>query len=73
MADVPYEIGVHQAHCCLRHGCKYPHKYESCPVGTEKVVQSHPCEQCLPIEEAEEAVLEAVRELAWSKRIWIDK
>jgi hypothetical protein len=37
-------IGVHEAHCCKKHGCKYGEA--DCPVvlGTHK--QRYACEQC---------------------------
>lgn len=38
-------IGVHQNHCCVVHGCKYGD--EDCPVVSRDVVQSYSCEDCL--------------------------
>jgi hypothetical protein len=35
-------IGTHQTHCCIIHGCKYGD--EDCPVVTGKVVQTYFCE-----------------------------
>ena len=37
-------IGVHAAHCCKWHGCKYGD--EDCPVVLGKVEQEWPCEYC---------------------------
>lgn len=39
-------IGVHVAHCCVLHGCKYGDR--DCPVVSWEVVQEHPCEGCAP-------------------------
>jgi len=36
--------GVHQSHCCKRHGCKYCD--DNCPVERGRIVQDHPCEAC---------------------------
>lgn len=39
--------GVHGAHCCQRHGCKYGEPY--CPVGKSggyEMPQKYPCEYC---------------------------
>tara|TARA_Y100000310_G_C20573896_1_gene759480 strand:- start:588 stop:1103 length:516 start_codon:yes stop_codon:yes gene_type:complete len=44
-----YKVGVHQAHCCKAHGCKYGddiHHPDGCPVVNGKVEQDHPCEEC---------------------------
>lgn len=39
--------GVHAAHCCQRHGCKYGAlALGPCPVKTGAVEQLDPCEQC---------------------------
>jgi len=38
------EWGVHIAHCCEKHGCKYGNP--KCPVETGKVKQKYPCETC---------------------------
>lgn len=37
-------IGTHQTHCCIRHGCKYGNA--NCPVVNETVVQAYACEYC---------------------------
>lgn len=36
--------GVHAAHCCARHGCKYGD--DACPVVSGQVEQEYPCEEC---------------------------
>lgn len=36
--------GVHAAHCCAAHGCKYGKL--GCPVTAGTVKQEYPCEQC---------------------------
>jgi hypothetical protein len=36
--------GVHTAHCCTRHGCKYGK--DDCPVELGTVKQEFPCEFC---------------------------
>jgi len=38
------KIGVHRAHCCRLHGCKYGD--EDCPVAKGEVNQFFPCEAC---------------------------
>ena len=37
-------IGVHVAHCCKWHGCKYGDP--DCPVANGEVEQEYPCEGC---------------------------
>lgn len=37
--------GVHVAHCCSKHGCKYGER-QTCPVVTGRLTQAHPCETC---------------------------
>lgn len=45
MTSVPVDkIGVHTAHCCVRHGCKYDN--DACPVTTKQAAQQHACEEC---------------------------
>lgn len=36
--------GVHEGHCCLKHGCKY--RAEDCPVVNKLTVQDFICERC---------------------------
>ncbi len=40
----PDNVGVHAAHCCELHGCKYAD--ENCPVETGKIQQNYLCEIC---------------------------
>ena len=40
--DKPF--GVHQSHCCKKHGCKYGN--ENCPVENGSIEQDTPCERC---------------------------
>ena len=40
----PLWFGVHQSHCCKKHGCKYGE--ENCPVANGSVKQDTPCERC---------------------------
>ena len=37
-------IGVHRAHCCKWHGCKYGD--DDCPVANGEVEQDYLCECC---------------------------
>jgi hypothetical protein len=37
--------GVHEAHCCIIHGCKYDD--DNCPVEKGIVPQEGPCEECI--------------------------
>jgi len=37
-------IGVHETHCCVLHGCKYGS--ENCPVKNGKIIQQYPCPDC---------------------------
>jgi hypothetical protein len=38
------KVGIHRAHCCVLHGCKYGHK--NCPVVTQQIKQEYLCEDC---------------------------
>jgi hypothetical protein len=38
------KLGVHIAHCCRIHGCKYGDP--DCPVELDLVEQDYPCESC---------------------------
>lgn len=38
------DLGVHQTHCCVKHGCKYGDA--DCPVETGECVQDFACEYC---------------------------
>lgn len=41
-------VGVHETHCCFKHGCKYgyPLINKKCPVYCGKIKQEYPCEEC---------------------------
>lgn len=39
-----FQYGVHQAHCCVQHGCKYGDK--DCPVVKKEIKQDYLCEFC---------------------------
>ena len=38
------KYGVHQTHCCVKHGCKY--NDEDCPVVSGEIKQDYICESC---------------------------
>ena len=38
------KYGVHQTHCCIKHGCKYG--AEDCPVVSGETKQDYICEWC---------------------------
>jgi hypothetical protein len=38
------KYGVHQTHCCTKHGCKYGD--EDCPVVSGEIKQDYICESC---------------------------
>jgi hypothetical protein len=44
--DYAEKVGVHAAHCCREHGCKYGDR--DCPVVNRKVAQARSCELCAP-------------------------
>lgn len=42
--DIPYEDwGVHETHCCLKHGCKYGEN-DKCPVVLNLITQKYGCQ-----------------------------
>lgn len=45
--------GVHRAHCCARHGCKYGED-DVCPVRMGLAPQDYRCEHCFDDDEARE-------------------
>lgn len=48
-AIVANKDGVHKAHCCSIHGCKYAYDQEqenACPVANGTIQQDYPCEHC---------------------------
>ena len=55
--------GVHIAHCCYIHGCKYGD--ENCPVASGEVAQKHLCYDCE--EECEPYTLEEIELLRKTK------
>ena len=59
MAD---SIGVHAAHCCKWHGCKYGD--EDCPVVFGQVEQLYPCMFCSDLLEREEYFRQALEDIA---------
>lgn len=44
-----YNIGVHQTHCCMKHGCKYGD--DDCPVVLKRTKQEYPCSNCSLLDE----------------------
>lgn len=61
--------GVHVAHCCALHGCKYRFKDEYCPVEDKVMKQAYPCQYCLPVDEMEEEIARLQKELAFVKSL----
>ena len=43
--EVTGGTGVHRAHCCVLHGCKYGDE-DACPVVNGTIKQRYPCEDC---------------------------
>lgn len=64
-------IGVHAAHCCKWHGCKYGDT--DCPVVFGKVEQEWPCEYCNTVLEEEEYYKRMAREIDEIKEWWAAK
>ena len=63
-------IGVHAAHCCKWHGCKYGD--DDCPVVSGEVEQEYLCEACdwdLRDEEYHREVLVRIEEIRKFKEI----
>lgn len=60
--------GVHQTHCCARHGCVYGEP--DCPVYMSRIKQDFPCEDCRPPQDVEAQIRELKRELAWSRKVF---
>ena len=54
-------IGVHAAHCCKWHGCKYGD--EDCPVVLGQVEQLYTCDFCDDLLEDEEWHRSAVKQI----------
>jgi hypothetical protein len=61
-------IGVHAAHCCKWHGCKYGDP--DCPVANGEVEQRYPCEYCSELLIEEEYYTGPSREIAEIKAWW---
>lgn len=64
-------IGVHAAHCCRWHGCKYGDL--DCPVANREVEQEYPCEYCSTVLEEEEYYKRMAREVDEIKTWWENK
>ena len=64
-------IGVHVAHCCKWHGCKYGDT--DCPVVNGEVEQEYPCEDCSTVLEEEEYYKRMAREIDEIKAWWVAK
>lgn len=56
--------GVHAAHCCLRHGCKYGD--DGCPVAKGLVEQDHACESCRSVDDVLAEIRALHDELEWA-------
>ena len=63
--------GVHTAHCCKWHGCKYGDK--DCPVALGKLEQEYPCEWCSDELEEERSYREALTRIEEIKAWWTAK
>jgi hypothetical protein len=59
--------GVHQSHCCGKHGCKYGDR--DCPVKNRQVVQDHACSYCTSTAGLKRQIAELEEELAWSQSL----
>lgn len=71
MTDLPYEIGVHVAHCCFMHGCKYGDDEDGgCPVATGEYKQETPCEYCETPDEVQQRIDDLSEELNWAISIY---
>ena len=64
-------IGVHVAHCCKWHGCKYGDP--DCPISNGEVEQHYLCEDCGEILEEEEYYKRMAREIDEIKEWWAAK
>lgn len=60
------KTGVHQTHCCDKHGCKYG-DHKACPVVLGKVKQEYPCETCGTCDQREGGFY--TPDLVWHPRI----
>ena len=64
-------IGVHAAHCCKWHGCKYGDP--DCQVATGEVEQEYLCEDCSTVLEVEAYHKRMVLEIDEIKVWWENK
>ena len=64
-------IGVHTAHCCRWHGCKYGDV--DCPVVLGKVEQEYPCEWCSEELKDEKYYREKLTQIEEIKTWWTAK
>ena len=64
-------IGVHAAHCCKWHGCKYGDP--DCPVTTGEVEQKYTCEDCWHILREEDYYRRMVQDIDEIKAWWAKK
>jgi hypothetical protein len=64
-------IGVHAAHCCKWHGCKYGDP--DCPVVTGEVEQKYQCEDCWHILREEDYYRRMVQDIDEIKAWWAEK
>ena len=52
-------VGVHETHCCVDHGCKYGD--EDCPVASGQLKQLYPCEECREEDPKDKATRELIK------------
>ena len=64
-------IGVHAAHCCKWHGCKYGDL--DCPVVNGEVEQEYPCEYCSELLSEEEYYIKTAHDITEIKAWWAKK
>lgn len=64
-------IGVHAAHCCRWHGCKYGDP--DCPVVIGEVEQEYQCEDCWHILREEDYYRRMVQDIDEIKAWWAKK
>lgn len=51
-------VGIHETHCCIHHGCKYGD--DDCPVVSGETQQLYPCEECREEDPRDAAIRELV-------------
>jgi hypothetical protein len=64
-------VGVHVAHCCKWHGCKYGDL--DCPVTNGEVEQKYQCEDCWHILKDEGYYRRMVQDIDEIKAWWAEK